>query len=52
MQIGFHTANLNFQIIDEIGQAGKNSQVFRAYDLQLDGEIAIKRIEKKAITLV
>jgi serine/threonine protein kinase len=50
MQIGFQTANLNFRIIKEIGQAGKNSQVFLAHDLQLDGEIVIKRIEKTAIT--
>jgi len=50
MPIGFQTANLNFRIVREIGQAGKNSQVFVAHDLQLDGEIVIKKIQKTAIT--
>ncbi len=31
---------------DEIGSEGKNSKVFRAQDLQLDAELAIKKIQK------
>ena len=41
MSIGLQTAELNFDIIREIGQEGKNSQVFLAHDKQLDAEIVI-----------
>lgn len=38
---------LNFRLLREIGKEGKNSEVFLAYDLQLDGNIAVKRIPIK-----
>lgn len=40
-------AKLNFKLLREIGKEGKNSEVFLAYDLQLDGNIAVKRIPIK-----
>lgn len=40
------TAEVNFQLGDEIGADGKNSQVFRAHDVQLNATLAIKKIEK------
>ncbi len=49
MPLGLHTAELNFETIKEIGQEGKNSQVFLAHDKQLDGEIVVKKIEKSKI---
>ncbi len=49
MPIGLHTTELNFETIREIGQEGKNSQVFLAHDKQLDGEIVVKKIEKNKI---
>lgn len=42
-------AQLCFKLGDEIGAEGKNSTVFRARDLQLDAELAIKRIIKTSI---
>lgn len=49
MPLGLHSAELNFETIKEIGQEGKNSQVFLAHDKQLDGEIVVKKIEKNKI---
>lgn len=49
MPLGLHTTELNFETIKEIGQEGKNSQVFLAHDKQLDGEIVVKKIEKSKI---
>lgn len=46
MPIGLYTAELNFETIQEIGQEGRNSQVFLAHDKQLDGEIVVKKIAK------
>lgn len=40
------TAEVNFKLGNEIGANGKNSKVFHAHDIQLDTELAIKRIEK------
>jgi serine/threonine protein kinase len=40
------TAEVNFHLGDEIGTEGRNSQVFRARDVQLDAELAIKKVEK------
>ena len=41
-----HQATIKFDIIREIGQEGKNSQVFLARDLHLNAEIVIKRVPK------
>lgn len=49
MPLGLHTTELNFETTKEIGQEGKNSQVFLAHDKQLDGEIVVKKIEKSKI---
>lgn len=49
MTIGLRTAALNFYILKEIGQEGKNSQVYIAHDIQLDKEIAVKKIEKSSM---
>lgn len=49
MPLGLHTAELNFETIKEIGQEGRNSQVFLAHDKQLDAEIVVKKIYKDSI---
>lgn len=46
MSIGLTTALLNFETLKEIGQDGKNSNVYIAHDKQLDAEIVIKKIAK------
>jgi len=46
MPLGLHKAELNFETTSEIGQEGRNSQVFLAHDKQLDGEIVVKKISK------
>lgn len=46
MPIGLYTAELNFETLKEIGQEGRNSQVFLAHDKQLDGQIVVKKIAK------
>lgn len=46
----FKTAAVDFELINEIGQEGRNSQVFIANDKQLDGEIVIKRMAKSEFT--
>ncbi|MCH2232185.1 MAG: serine/threonine protein kinase [Crocinitomicaceae bacterium] len=50
MPLGLYTTELNFETIKDIGQEGKNSNVYLAHDKQLDGEIVIKKIEKAKIT--
>lgn len=40
------TAEVSFELGDEIGSEGKNSKVFRARDIQIDAELAIKKVEK------
>ena len=40
------TASLDFELLKEIGQEGKNSKVHLAHDKQLDAELVIKVIEK------
>jgi len=45
----FNKAELAFDLIQEIGQAGKNSQAFIARDHQLDAEIVIKRMHKASL---
>jgi eukaryotic-like serine/threonine-protein kinase len=42
-------AMVSFNFINEIGQEGKNSQVYLARDANLDGEIVIKKINKSNI---
>lgn len=42
-------AQVQFQLGDEIGAEGKNSQVFRAHDPQLKAEIVVKKIKKSRI---
>ena len=46
MPLGLHSANLNFETIQEVGQEGRNSQVYLAHDKQLDGQIVVKKIAK------
>ena len=43
----YQTAEVCFQLEDEIGQEGRNSQVFKAKDKHLDAIIVVKRIDKK-----
>lgn len=45
MTFGFKTAELNFEPLEEVGQEGKNSKVFRSHDKQLDAVIVTKHIE-------
>lgn len=44
------TAELSFELNDEIGQEGKNSSVYKARDLQLDAEIVVKKVEKTSFS--
>jgi serine/threonine protein kinase len=46
MNIGLREATLNFELKDNIGAEGKNSDVFIAHDKQFDADIVIKRIPK------
>ncbi|MGV9011853.1 MAG: serine/threonine-protein kinase [Flavobacteriales bacterium] len=50
MPLGLHTASLNFETMTEVGQEGKNSEVYLAHDKQLDGEIVVKKIAKSRIS--
>jgi len=47
MNIGLREATLNFELKNNIGAEGKNSDVFIAHDKQFDADIVIKRISKK-----
>jgi serine/threonine protein kinase len=42
----YNRAELQFDLIDEIGQEGQNSRTFTARDHQLNADIVIKRVEK------
>lgn len=42
----YQKAEISFREIEEIGHDGKNSQVFKVHDPQLDAEIVIKKIPK------
>jgi serine/threonine protein kinase len=42
-------AEINFELREEIGQEGCNSQVFKSYDQALDAELVIKRINKNSV---
>lgn len=50
MSLGIKTTRLGFELRDEIGQEGLNSQVFKSFDTQLDATIVVKRIEKSKFT--
>jgi eukaryotic-like serine/threonine-protein kinase len=43
----YNLAQVSFELKNEIGQDGKNSNTFIAHDLQLDAEIVIKKILKQ-----
>lgn len=43
----YQKAQVSFKFIEEIGQEGQNSKVYRAHDEYLDTEIVIKEVEKK-----
>ena len=43
-------AEVEFELIEEIGQDGTNSKVFKAYDKQLDAQIVLKIIDIKHLT--
>jgi len=45
----YSRAQVHFKLGEEIGEEGKNSQVYIAHDPQLDAELVIKQIEKKNI---
>jgi len=45
----YERGQLEFQLRDEIGVEGKNSQVFKAHDPQLDAELAIKKIKQNSL---
>ncbi len=47
MNIGLREASLNFELKENIGSEGRNSEVFIAHDKQFDADIVIKRIPKK-----
>lgn len=42
----YQKAQVSFRKLEEIGQEGRNSKVYRAHDKNLDAEIVIKEIEK------
>lgn len=43
----YQKAQVSFKKIEEIGQEGQNSKVYRAHDEFLDAELVIKEVEKK-----
>jgi serine/threonine protein kinase len=43
-------ANVNYQKLSEIGQAGQNSHVFKVFDKYLHAELAVKEVEKKRLS--
>jgi eukaryotic-like serine/threonine-protein kinase len=45
----YSSAEIQFELIDEIGEEGKNSKVYRAHDPQLDAKIVVKKIEKSKL---
>jgi serine/threonine protein kinase len=45
----FQTAEVCFSLTEEIGQEGRNSQVFKAWDKHLGAEIVVKRIKKAGV---
>lgn len=45
----FNKAELSFDLLEEIGQEGANSNAYLAYDHQLDAQIVIKKIAKNSL---
>ncbi|GAA0469653.1 serine/threonine-protein kinase [Tatumella punctata] len=45
-------ADVQFTYLKNIGQAGKNSEVYLAKDMHLDAEVAIKEVDKTKINAV
>lgn len=45
----YNIADVQFQLGQEIGAEGRNSQVYLAHDPQLDTQLVIKKIEKKKL---
>jgi serine/threonine protein kinase len=45
----YNKAEITFDLITEIGQAGRNSRTFVSMDHQLDAEIVVKQIPKAKI---
>src|SRR5690349_1306595 len=50
MSLTLTSTTLTFEIKKEIGQIGKNSNVYLAHDNQLDCDIAVKKLLKSKIT--
>jgi len=48
----YSLGTVSFELKEEIGQEGKNSTAYIAYDHQLDAEIVIKKIKKTAFDSV
>jgi len=44
--IPYQRAEVSFKKLEEIGQEGKNSRVYRIHDEHLDAEMVIKEVEK------
>lgn len=49
MSLGITKATLDFEKLKDIGQQGRNSEVYLAHDKQLDAEIVIKKVAKVKI---
>lgn len=47
----YNRADVQFELRHEIGAEGRNSQVYVAYDPQLDAELVIKKIDKTVLAL-
>lgn len=45
----YSRADLHFRLDDEIGAEGRNSQVYRAHDPQLDANLVIKKVGKASM---
>lgn len=45
----YSRADLHFRLDEEIGAEGRNSQVYRAHDPQLDANLVIKKIDKSSM---
>ena len=48
--IPYTNSEIQFQLITEIGEEGRNSQVFISHDNQLDTQLVVKRIDRTTFT--